>query len=71
MVEVPQRNQEKKQCRLERTIQMQEKHLEQDTIVIHLDQNTKQDIGLVENGNNKGYKLKNKYKWQILHFLNG
>jgi hypothetical protein len=48
---------------------MQEKHLEQDTIVIHLDQDTKQDIGLVENGNNKGYKLKNKYKWQILHFL--
>jgi hypothetical protein len=69
MVEAPQRNQEKKQCLLERTIQMQEKLLELDTIVIHLDQNTKQDIGLVENGNNKGYKLKNKYKWQILHFL--
>jgi hypothetical protein len=47
---------------------MQEKLSEQDTIVIHLDQNIKQDIGLVENGNNKGYKLKNKYKWQILHF---
>ena len=71
MVVVPQRNQEKKQCQSERTIQMQEKHLELDTIVIHLVQKTKKDIGLVENGNNKGYKLKNKYKWQILHFSKG
>jgi hypothetical protein len=57
MVEVPQRNQEKKQCLFERIIQMQEKHLEQDTIVIHQDQDTKQDIGLVENGNKKLIKV--------------
>jgi hypothetical protein len=53
MVVVLQRNQEKKQCLFERIIQMQEKHLELDTIVIHQVQNTKQDIGLVENGNKK------------------
>ena len=40
---------------------MQEKHLELDTTVIHQVQDTKQGIGLVENGKtkiNKGYKLK-------------
>ena len=61
MEEVQQRNQEKKQCLLEKIIQMLEKHSEQDTIVIHLVQDIKQDTGLVENGNNKnnkGYKLK-------------
>ena len=60
MEEVKQRNQEKKQCLFERIIQMQEKHLELDTIVIHQDQDTKQDTGLVENGKtktNKGYNL--------------
>ena len=60
MEEVQQRNQEKKQCRFERIIQMQEKHLELDTIVIHLVQDTKQDTGLVENGKiktNKGYNI--------------
>jgi hypothetical protein len=39
---------------------MQEKHLELDIIVIHQDQDTKQDTGLVENGKtktNKGYNL--------------
>jgi hypothetical protein len=50
MVELLQRRKVKKQCQLESLIQMQEKHLEQDTIVIHQDQDTKQDIGLVENG---------------------
>ena len=69
MEELQQKRHEKKPCQSENLIQMQEKHLEIDTTVIHQDQNTKQDIGLVENGNNKGYKLKNKYKWQILHFL--
>ena len=34
-------------------IQQEEKHLELDTTVIHQDQNTKQDIGLVESGNMK------------------
>ena len=57
MAVVQQRNQEKKQCLFERIIQMQEKHLELDTIVIHQDQDTKQDIGLVENGNKKLIKV--------------
>jgi hypothetical protein len=53
MVVVQQRNQEKKQCLFERIIQMQEKHSELDTIVIHPVQDIKQDTGLVESGNNK------------------
>jgi len=37
---------------IKRIIQKEGKLLEQDTIVIHQVQDTKQDIGLVENGNN-------------------
>ena len=61
MVELLQKKQERKLCQSENLIQLQEKHLELDTTVIRLDQNTRQDTGLVENGKNKRRIKKGSY----------